>query len=75
MSAIEDVIADAILILPADFGYAIPHTIDIVEQFITVVTLVFLATQFTQTRRLEEGYHVYSWLQNNLQRSYKCIQV
>lgn len=44
MSAIEDVIADAILILPADLGYIAPHAVDIVEQFVTMVTFVFLAT-------------------------------
>jgi len=75
MSTIEDIITNAILILPADIGYIIPHAVDIVIYFITVVTFVFLATQFTQTRRLEEGYHVYPWLQNNLQRSYKHTRV
>jgi len=66
MSAIEDIIANAILILLADLGYITPDAIDIVEQFITVITFVFLATQFTQTRSLEERYYVYPWLQNNL---------
>jgi len=66
MSAIEDIIANAILVLLADLGYITPDAIDIVEQFITVITFVFLATQFTQTRRLEERYYVYPWLQNNL---------
>jgi len=66
MSTIKDIIANAILILLADLGYITPDAVDIVEQFITVITFVFLATQFTQTRRLEERYHVYPWLQNNL---------
>ena len=75
MSAIEDIIADAILILLTDVGYVVPHAVDIVIYFITVITFVFLTTQFTQTRCLEEGYHVYPWLQNNLQRSYKHKRV
>lgn len=73
MSAIKDVIADTVLIFPADLGYITPHAVDIIEQFITVITFVFLETQLTQTRRLEEGYHIYPRLQNNLQKSYKRI--
>jgi len=66
MSAVVNIITDAILKLSADFGYVAPHTIDIVEVFVTVIPLVFLTTQLTQTRRFEEGYHVYPWFQNNL---------
>lgn len=44
MSAIEDVIADAVLVLPADLGYVAPHAVDIVEQFVAVIMFIFLAT-------------------------------
>lgn len=46
VGAIEDIIADAVLILSTNLGYVAPHTVDIVEQFITLVMFVFLATQF-----------------------------
>lgn len=60
MGAIENVIADAVLILLADFGYIAPYAIDFVKELVTVITFVFLTTQFAQTRHFKEGYHVYS---------------
>lgn len=44
MSTIENVIADAILVLFADFGYVTPHVIDVVKELVAVVAFVFLTT-------------------------------
>lgn len=66
MSTIENVIADAILILFADVGYVIPYVVDIVKEFVAMISFIFLTAQFTQTRYLEERYYLYSRFQNNL---------
>lgn len=66
MSTLENVVADAVLILSTDIGHIVPHGVDIVEKIVTVITFVFLTTQFTHARYFEEGYHVYPRLQNNL---------
>lgn len=71
MSTIENVIADTVLILFTDLGNVVPHAVDIVEEFIAAIVLVFFAAQFTQSWRLEERYHVYPRLQNNLHESQK----
>lgn len=71
MSTIENVIADAILILFADIGHVTPHVVDIVKELVAVIPFVFLTTQFTHARYLEERYHLYFRFQHNLQKSHK----
>jgi len=66
MSTIENVITDTVLIFLANFRNVTPYAINVVEEFIAAIAFVFLATQFTQTWYIEEGYHVYPWLQNDL---------
>lgn len=66
MSTLENVVADAILILSTNLGYVAPHHVDIIKKVVTVITFVFLATQFTHACYLEEGYHVYLGPQNDL---------
>lgn len=68
MSTLENVIADAILILSTNVGYVAPHDVDVVEIVVAVITFVFLATQFTHACCFKEGYYIYLGPQNDLQR-------
>lgn len=66
MGTIENVVADTVLIFFADLGNVIPYAVDVIEELVAAIAFVFLPTQFAQSWHFEEGYHVYSWLQNNL---------
>lgn len=75
MSALENVVADAVLILSTNLGYVVPHDVDVVEKVVAVITFVLEATQFAHAWYFEEGYRVYARLQDNLRKRYTLVNV
>lgn len=65
MCTIVNVVTDAVVIFIAHLWRIMTIT-NIVEVFIASVSVVFVASQFSQTRSREEWDHINLWSQHNL---------